>query len=225
MTPTKIGIVVLVHNATSYVEKCIRSIITHTTDIDYSLIVVDNNSNILTKKLLADYYINGIIDILCSLESNRFFSKANNIGAQIVPENCSHILLLNSDVEILNSQWLYNLIKIHSKGITSYGAVINTVIDSCNIPDRADGYCFLIDKELYLKLLLDETFPWFWSITKLQALILNEGYAVKAIRNHAEYIHHYGGRSGDALKYLPKSLEIDPKVILSWFQNKKIQVL
>jgi GT2 family glycosyltransferase len=221
----KVGIIVLVHNAPDYLIKCISSIKKHTNNVAYSIVVVDNASDSQTKQIIVDYYLNNTIDIICGLECNRFFSKANNIGAKILPEDCSHILLLNSDVEILHDDWLSNLITLHERGITTYGACLNNMIDSYHIPDRGDGYCLMIDRDLYYNFWLDENFPWFWSITKLQGLILNENYAVKAIHDHSKFIKHYGGRSGNYLKNLPGGIYIEPTVILSWFQNKKIRVL
>jgi len=157
---------------------------------------------------------------LCNLESNRFFSKGNNIGVKIAPEESNYILLLNSDVEILNPLWLKKLLDIHKEGITTYGAIVGE-----KFPNRGDGYCFLIDRRLYEKYWLDESFPWFWGITKLQSKILSDGYSVKAIRNHENIIKHYGGGSGDAFKKLKNATNIDLQQVNSWFGKNQVTIL
>jgi len=152
----KIGIIILVYNAPEYVKKCINSVKKLTEGIDYCNIVIDNNSNYFTKKVLSDLHEKKEIDILCHLESNRFFAEGNNIGVKILPKNCTHVLLLNSDVEILNEQWLKNLYNKHERGIISYGSSLNNFIKGVKIPNRSDGFCFLINKELYTKYWLDQ---------------------------------------------------------------------
>lgn len=81
----------------------------------------------------------------------------------------------------------------------------------------------LIDKFLYDKYNLDEHFEWWWSVTKLQSQLLAEGYKIRAVNNHEEFIHHYGGKSGDAWKNA-KGMKTKKKVILDWFNEKKENV-
>lgn len=90
-------------------------------------------------------------------------------------------------------------------------------------PIRADGYCMLIDKHLYDRYQLDEHFEWWWSITKLQSQILNEGLKIRAVKNHEHYIHHYGGKSGDGWKGA-LGMDINIEEVKRWFDNKKENV-
>jgi glycosyltransferase involved in cell wall biosynthesis len=214
-----VSIIVLTHNALEYVKLCINSL-PLTKGVEYNVVVVDNASDRDTKNFLHESMIFNKIDILCNLESNRFFSKGNNVGVKIAPEESDYILLLNSDVEILDPLWLKKLFDIHEKGITTYGACVGG-----QFPDRGDGYCFLIDRQLYEKYWLDESFPWFWGITKLQAKILSDGYSVQAIRDHENIIEHYGGSSGDAFKKLQNSKKIDLQLVKSWFGQKSTTII
>lgn len=132
----------------------------------------------------------GYIDKLIFEKENTLFAKGNNTASSLCNTNSDYILLLNSDVEIRDKDWLRILLENHKRGATAYG-----VCDG-NPHTRADGYCFLIDKDLYMKYKLDEQFEWWWSVTKLQAQLLRDGYDVCAIRNHDNLIYHYGGASG-----------------------------
>ena len=214
-----ITIVVLTHNAYEYVKLCIESL-KNTLDVEYNVVVVDNASDKDTKNFLHESMISKKIDVLCNLESNRLFSKGNNVGVRIAPEESNYILLLNSDVEILDPLWLKKLLDIHKEGITTYGACVGG-----KFPNRGDGYCFLIDRKLYEKYWLDESFPWFWSITKLQGEILSEGYSVQAIKEHENIIKHYGGSSGDAYKKCKNSTEIDLQKVKSWFGENEVVII
>jgi hypothetical protein len=61
--------------------------------------------------------------------------------------------------------------------------------------------------------------PWWFAITKLQALILSEGYAVKGHEEHERYLHHFGGGSGDAYKDA-RGMDVSQEEIYSWFNGR-----
>jgi len=214
-----VSIIVLTHNALEYVKLCINSL-PLTKGVEYNVVVVDNASDKDTKKFLHQAKLSNKIDVLCNLESNRLFSKGNNVGVKISPEESDYILLLNSDVEILDPLWLKKLLDIHKNGITTYGACVGG-----KFPNRGDGYCFLIDRKLYEKYWLDESFPWFWSITKLQGEVLSAGYSVQAIKEHENIIKHYGGSSGDAYKKFKNSTIIDLQKVKSWYGKNEVEIL
>ena len=67
-----ISIIVLTYNALEYVKLCIESL-QLTSKVDYNIVVVDNASDRDTKNFLHESMIFNKIDILCNLESNRFF--------------------------------------------------------------------------------------------------------------------------------------------------------
>jgi glycosyltransferase involved in cell wall biosynthesis len=215
---TNIAIIILTYNALEYVTKCIESVHKKTKYINFTTIVVDNNSNQETKNFLFQSLLENKIDLLCCLESNRFWSKGNNIGYKIIPDYCDKILLLNSDVEILDDLWLFKLNNIHKPGLTSYGYIASSI--NLNLPNRADGYCVLIDRYIYDKYKLDENFPWFYSISKMQSQILDDGFSVQAIKYHKNVIHHYGGKSSKNKKQWAKNFtKIDADTTKKWFTN------
>lgn len=206
----------LTHNAPTYVKHSIDTLRKYTKDIDYELVVIDNASKWHTKLMLKRFYKKGKIDKLKLLSDNSLFAAGNNIAASLASKDSQYFLLLNSDVEIRDDKWLSNLINVHKYGITSYGLV--------NDPLRVDGYCLLIDTDLYLKNPLDEGHQWYWAITKQQAKILKEGYSVQGYSEHEKWLHHFGGKSGSDYKSA-KGMQVNRKEVYSWFGGKQPKII
>jgi hypothetical protein len=131
------------------------------------------------------------------------------VGSRLAAVDSDFILFLNSDIKIRHPLWLRKLLDMHEKGITAYG----TVGSDHGLPSRADGYCLMVDKDLFFKYYFDETFKFWWATSKLQAEVLRDGYAVKAVKNHSDILFHYGGGSGNVPK---KYLELDEKYSQEW---------
>lgn len=130
----------LTHNAPKYVYKSIKSLKEVTkTGIQYELLVVDNKSDLLTRCILKHLKAQKYIDKLVFNTDNSLFAKGNNIASSLSDQKTKYYLLLNSDVEIMNPEWLDKLLAIHPAegGISSYGFVNDE-------PKRADGYCMMI---------------------------------------------------------------------------------
>ena len=160
----------------------------------------------------------GLIDKLIFEKTNTLFAKGNNIASKHCDKESKYILLLNSDIEIRDKYWLKYLQEGHKRGATSYGLCDN-------YPHiRGDGYCILIDRDLYLKYQLDEKFEWWWSVTKLQAQLLNDGYAVTAVKEHELLLHHYGGMSGNAAGNA-SGMTIEGIDVKRWFESGEVKVI
>lgn len=209
----------LTYNAPNYVLESINGInIAKEKTENLELIVLDNDSDYPTKQLLKRLKNENLIDKLILNPQNDLFAKGNNLASKYASSDTTHYLLLNSDIKIIDPNCFNKLMEIHPKngGISSFGAVIYE-------PIRADGYCMLIDKYLYDKYQLDEYFEWWWSITKIQSQILNDGLKIRAVKNHEKYIHHYGGKSGDGWKDA-KGMDIKIDEVIEWFKDKKESV-
>lgn len=214
----KVSILMLTHNAPKYVYQSIKSL-TKTINVDYELIVVDNASNFINKILISWLSKKGYIDKVHFNSYNSLFAKGNNLAGKLASEDSDYFLLLNSDIQINNPLWLSRLLEVHPAGggISSYGAVMKA-------PIRADGFCMLINKNLYLKYGLDENFAWWWSVTKLQSEILKEGKKILAVKCHEEYIHHFGGKSGKGFKDAA-GMDVKLDEVKTWFNKGSIEVL
>lgn len=147
------------------------------------------------------------------------FAGGNNVGAMCSNIGSDYLLLLNSDILVVNPLWLKKLVDIHPTegGVSSFGVVLDP-------PKRADGYCFLVNRELYMNYMLDENFQWFWGITKLQSQLLKDNERIVCVENHENMIHHYGGRSGKGFKDA-KGMGIDIEEVKKWFTCGEIEVI
>jgi hypothetical protein len=216
-TEPRVAILILTHNAPRYVHKTLASL-RRTRGVEYEVIVVDNASHWLTRVVLQRCLRHRWIDKLCMLNYNSLFARGNNIASRLAEPAATHFLLLNSDIEIRNPDWLKNLLAQHREGITSYGVAKGGPVR------RVDGYCLLIDRHLYTRHYLDETFQWHWAVTKLQAQVLAAGLQVKGIAGHEDQLHHFGKKSGKAWRGAT-GMNVDSAEVLSWFQGRNIQVV
>lgn len=214
--PERVSVLMLTHNAPRYVELAIRTVNEFTHDVKYELVVVDNASDGATRLVLARLRREGLIHRMVLLDYNSFFAEGNNIAAQYAAHDSTHLLLLNSDVQITDPRWLSRLLTIHKQGITTYGIVEH--------PLRVDGYCLLVDAPLYREHKLDEAHQFFWAVTKFQAKLLSQGYSVQGYAEHERYLHHFGGKSGKDFKSA-KGLILPPDEIAALFNGRTIQVL
>lgn len=214
----KAAIIVVTYNAARYCTTVLDSL-SRTRGVDYEVVVVDNNSRWLTKLCLIWFFLMKRIQKLCFLDQNTMFAAGNNTGARLVSKDVTHLVLLNSDVRIMDPLWLRKLLDIHRFGATSLGVVEDPVMP------RADGYCFMINRELYLKYGMDEKYKWWWGITKLQAEVLRGGDSVTAVRSHDELLIHYGGKSGTKhLKQDPDNFSL-PADAAAWFNGFQVRLL
>ena len=111
----KVSLLMLTYNAPWYVFKSIWTL-RKTKGVDYELIVVDNHSKLLTRALVYIFYKCGYIDKLLLNKENSLFAKGNNIASKLVREDATHYLLINSDVKIVDPEWLEKLTRIHPDG-------------------------------------------------------------------------------------------------------------
>lgn len=214
-----VSILMLTHNAPDYVEVSVETVRKMTEGVDYELVVVDNASDVATVTVLERLRDEGKINKLVLSETNLLFAAGNNEAARHASERATHYLLLNSDIEVTATDWLRHLADIHvSPGITTYGYVPSA-------PRRVDGYCLLVDAELYDQQTgLDEGHQWWWGVTKLQARALTQGATVKGYYSHDEKLIHFGGKSGDAFKSA-KGMDVTREETVSWFKGHEPIVL
>lgn len=93
-----VSIIVVNYNTKKMLYDCIESIIRHTQDIQYEIIVVDNNSTDNSK----EYICSRFKDVVwIANKQNYGFGKANNIGASKAQGD--YLFLLNSDTILLNN--------------------------------------------------------------------------------------------------------------------------
>jgi len=94
-TSPVLSIIVLNWNLGQMTQECLASIRTHTLNVAYEIIVVDNGSRPDEKSIVRDACLRHNARLI-ELNQNLFFGEANNIGAEAARGDV--ILLLNNDV-------------------------------------------------------------------------------------------------------------------------------
>lgn len=210
----KVSILMLTHGAKAYVKKSIVTVKKKTNyPAGYELIVVDNDSDRATKKLLSRLYFKGMVDKLLFAGENLMFAKGNNVAASLSSKEAEYVLLLNSDIQINDAQWLEKMVSYMEQHKDS-GAI---GLRSCSGIPRCDGFALLVKKDLYLKHQLDEEYEWWWSVTKLQAKIREEGYTVTAVKEYENLLHHFGGKSPKEAIKTAKGMSVEMQTVEGWF--------
>jgi glycosyltransferase involved in cell wall biosynthesis len=212
----KVGIVVVSYNALKYARRMLSSV-RSTSSVDYEIAVVDNNSGLGTRLWWTVQKFLGRINRLALLDQNTFFAEGCNIGVAMTARDVTHILLLNTDCEVLDGDWLHRMLAAHKEGATALRYV------TTGAWPRADGFCFLVDRHCWEDG-LDESYQWWWAITGLQARLLKQGRDVQAVSNYADVLVHHGGKSGEAFKSA-KSGDTSKAFIADWFGGREISVI
>lgn len=106
---TDVSIIIVNYNTCELLTKCIQSIYSITSDVDFEIIVVDNDSVDNSVETLQSKFKE--VKLIQS-SSNLGFGKANNLGLKVASGR--NIFFLNSDTLLLN-----NAIKILSDYIDS----------------------------------------------------------------------------------------------------------
>jgi hypothetical protein len=212
----RVAIIVVSYNALGYARRMLRSVST-TTGVPFEVVVVDNASTLGTRLFWTWQRFRGRVNRLALLDRNTFFAEGNNIGAAMAPRDATHLLLLNTDCEVVDPAWLTRMLAAHRRGATGLGSVTSGPWP------RADGFCLLIDRDCW-KDGLDETYQWWWSVTGLEARLLREGRSVQAVREYDDVVVHHGGGSGKAFERA-RSGDTSPDIIAGWFEGHHVTVL
>ena len=112
MNDKMISMVVVTHNSSKYIEKCIESIYNQNYS-NFELIIVDNNSQDKTKNILTKIKTKDSVIVKIILNSkNEGYNVANTIG--IKNSKGDFIALVNPD-SFLEQSWLTNIMQIFEK--------------------------------------------------------------------------------------------------------------
>jgi GT2 family glycosyltransferase len=100
-----VSVIIVNYNTIKYLVNAIDSVFEKTRDIEFEIIVVDNNSSDNSKQIIQKKYDNNVTYL--SLPENLGFGRANNAAAEIAQGR--NLFLLNPDTLLMN-----NAIKILS---------------------------------------------------------------------------------------------------------------
>ena len=98
----QVSVIIVSYNTKHLLSDCIESIMAHTADIDFEIIVVDNNSNDGSEEYIKTAYPNVI---WLNSGGNIGFGRANNLGAK--HSQGEYLFFLNSDTVLKNNALRY----------------------------------------------------------------------------------------------------------------------
>ena len=109
--PEKVSIIIPTRNNLNYLQRCLQSLLKITNYPDYEIILVDNDSS--DPDVLA--YYSSLIEEGSSIRILPYpaafnFSRACNLGATVA--NGDLLLFLNNDVEIIEANWLDEMVRM-----------------------------------------------------------------------------------------------------------------
>jgi GT2 family glycosyltransferase len=93
-----LSIIIVNWNSKDYLQKCISSILSFTSDVDFEIVVIDNASFDGVDKMLKQCYPQQVRFI--QSDKNLGFAKANNMAFRVTTGN--YILFLNPDTELID---------------------------------------------------------------------------------------------------------------------------
>jgi glycosyltransferase involved in cell wall biosynthesis len=207
-----VSIVVVTHNALPY-TRVLFSSLRRTRGVAFETVVVDNASSARTRAYLSRLQRRGTIDTLCLRSDNPLFARAVNLGVRLTDPDSQHVLLLNPDVEIRDPRWLTLLLEAHCGGATGYGLLTDEA------GPRTDGYCLLVDRALMLAHPLDEDYPGWWCVARLQAELLAAGVPVRAVSDHDHLLFHFGRKSGPGFE-TAAGAATSAETVRAWFAGR-----
>jgi len=208
-TPSVV-IVILNWNGKNWLRNCLKSIRKNTKYTNYKIFVVDNGSADGSIEMVKKEF--PIVQLICNKE-NLGFSRATNQGIKRALKNgADYVFLLNNDMEIIQKDWLKNLVetaesndnigivesntllfcdKITFSARQSFEERYNLSSEKTREVDLVGGGLALIKREVIEKIgLFDEGFSPFWGEDcDYSARTKKAGY--KLVRNPKVAIIHY----------------------------------
>ena len=148
------SIVILSYNQLDYTKNCLNSIRLYTEDVNYEIIVVDNNSDAETLKYLGE--LNDIT--LISNKENKGFAEGCNQGIKIAKGD--YIVLLNNDT-IVTYKWLSNMLNVFSedKNVSIVGPLTNSTVGKQMI--KVSYGTDIVEMQKFARKIADsDTKPW-----------------------------------------------------------------
>lgn len=122
----KVSIVVVNWQALPFLDRCLRSIVEHTSDEIYELVVVDNGSTDGSGKYLRHFRPRGAAGYtLIANPDNRHFSAAFNQGFNAAAADSRYLAVFCNDVEAKSSGWLRTLLDaVKQPGVVAAGRAL-----------------------------------------------------------------------------------------------------
>ena len=227
----KTTIIIVTFNAFNYVKKCLDSVIKNTSTI-HDIIIIDNKSDIKTREYVKSFSAFKNFKVILN-DKNVLWCPACNQGFKNASPDTKFFVLLNSDVEIHNNDWIFQLQKpmLENELIGQTGTKYNFE-PLMPTYGALDGCCLMIRKTLLDDIgHFDEDYPWNGAPFIFTQKAWKQGIKYYYVDEH-KMLTHYGRKSRVETKTQLKNNYIDKKAVISkeglmpdldiysWFLNK-----
>lgn len=229
-----IAIVIPTWNNLKHLRLTVESLLGLTIYGDYRIIIVDNCSFDETPEYLRDLKLRqpGSVETI-RMDHNAGFVRGTNAGLALVHPG-EHVLLLNDDVQIVNPDWLGDLVAaLRGNGeCGAIGPVSNFVMGpqaiqrpefswgpAPTVTNLLIGFCLLIRNECFERLgLLDERFGMGGNDDLDYSIRIRQlGYSL--LIHRGVFVYHYGAKSISRIGgYEKVERETRPKLVEKWGQ-------
>jgi len=115
ITYSMLSIIIINYNHRNYLKQCLKNIVEANINLDFEVIVIDNNSKDTSKKFLSELNIPSLKLKVILNNKNYGFAKANNQGIKLAQGK--YVLILNPDVIVLKDsvEKLYQFLEENSE--------------------------------------------------------------------------------------------------------------
>jgi len=142
-----VSIIIVNYNTRELIKECLKTVFSKTQDLEFEVIVVDNNSHDGSQEMLYNDFPNVI---LIENKENVGFGKANNIGVQ--KAQGKYIFLLNSDTVLCNNAVSVFFQFMETHNTSKIGAIGGLLLNQNMQPIHSSGSFPSKRKILYLLL-------------------------------------------------------------------------
>jgi len=210
----KTTIIIVTYNAFRYVKKCLESVLKNTRPT-HDIIIIDNKSDMKTREYVKSFSKFENFKVILN-DKNVLWCPACNQGFKDASPDTKFFVLLNSDVEIHDNDWIFQLQKpmLENELIGQTGTKYNFQ-PLMPTYGALDGCCLMIRKTLLDDIgHFNEDYPWNGAPFIFTQKAWKQGIKYYYV-DEQKMVTHHGRKSRVETNTQLKNNYIDKKAVIS----------
>ena len=210
----KTTIIIVTYNAFRYVKKCLESVLKNTRPT-HDIIIIDNKSDMKTREYVKSFSKFENFKVILN-DKNVLWCPACNQGFKDASPDTKFFVLLNSDVEIHDNDWIFQLQKpmLENELIGQTGTKYNFQ-PLMPTYGALDGCCLMIRKTLLDDIgHFNEDYPWNGAPFIFTQKAWKRGIKYYYV-DEQKMVTHHGRKSRVETNTQLKNNYIDKKAVIS----------